>query len=333
MNYYNENEPYAAQWLSNLAEAGHIPIGLIDQRSIVDVSELGNFVQCHFFAGIGGWSRALELAGWPEDLPVWTGSCPCQPFSQTGRGKGFDDERHLWPVWFRLIRQYRPSLVLGEQVTSPLGRLWLDAVFDDLEDEGYAVGAAVLPACGVGAPHLRQRMFWVAYADRERHSGERLRVRERGPREGVLEIARRGEDGGLGDAASGERRTRERETSIRQQIEAGGSDQSRSLEHPDGQRSRRNTRTVFRTQTESGHTRVEVGDLFDESKLAGATRGFWSGADWLACRDGKARPVEPGNFPLAPRFSARVGRVRAYGNAIVPQVAAKFIEAVMGIEI
>lgn len=69
--------------------------------------------------------------------------------------------------------------------------------------------------------------------------------------------------------------------------------------------------------------------LSHRAVAAGATRGFWGDADWIACADGKYRPVEPGSFPLAHGAPARVGRLRAYGNAIVPQVAATFIRAVM----
>jgi len=106
MNYYNEFDPQAAQWLRNLISAGLIPPGDVDERSIEDVTpnELLGYTQCHFFAGIGGWPLALALAGWPVDKPVWTGSCPCQPFSAAGRGDGFADQRHLWPAWFHLIR-------------------------------------------------------------------------------------------------------------------------------------------------------------------------------------------------------------------------------------
>ncbi len=132
--YYNEFEPFAAQWLKNLSDAGHIARGRVDSRSILEVTgeDVGAATQAHFFAGIGVWSHALRLAGWPDDRPVWTGSCPCQPFSVAGRGKGTDDERHLWPDWFRLIRECRPPVVFGEQVASPDGLAWLDAVRADL---------------------------------------------------------------------------------------------------------------------------------------------------------------------------------------------------------
>lgn len=125
--YYNEIDPYAAQWLRNLIDAGLIAPGDVDERSIVDVQpeDLEGYTQCHFFAGIAGWSQALRLAGWPDDRPVWTGSCPCQPFSAAGKGAGANDTRHLWPEFFRLIEACRPRTIFGEQVASALGRQWL----------------------------------------------------------------------------------------------------------------------------------------------------------------------------------------------------------------
>ena len=158
--YYNEIDSYAAQWLRNLIAAGLIAPGDVDERSIVDVrpDDLRGYTQAHFFAGIGGWSHALRLAGWPDDRPVWTGSCPCQPFSAAGKGEAADDERHLWPAWVSLIRKCRPAIVFGEQVEAAIGWGWLDVVFTDLEAEGYACGAAVLPACSVGA-HVNDASF------------------------------------------------------------------------------------------------------------------------------------------------------------------------------
>ena len=164
MNYYNEYDAGAAAWLRELINQNLIPYGHVDTRSITEVKpdDLKGYTQCHFFAGIGGWSYALHLAGWPADKPVWTGSCPCQPFSVAGRGKGVDDERHLWPVFAKLIQACQPPTVFGEQVASKAGRDWLAGVFADLEGMGYSRAGADICAAGVGAPHIRQRLFWVA---------------------------------------------------------------------------------------------------------------------------------------------------------------------------
>ncbi|HDL6888467.1 TPA: DNA cytosine methyltransferase [Yersinia enterocolitica] len=162
--YYNEIDPYAAQWLRNLIKAGHIAPGYVDERSIEDVrpDDLREFTQCHFFAGIGVWSYALRQAGWPDDKPVWTGSCPCQPFSAAGKGNGFDDERHLWPDFYHLIEQCRPATVFGEQVASKDIDDWIDLVQADVEAVGYAIGCVPFAAAGIGAPNERERIYWVA---------------------------------------------------------------------------------------------------------------------------------------------------------------------------
>ena len=162
--YYNENDPYCVEWLKNLIAANLIPKGDVDARSILDVTpnDLRSYKQCHFFAGIGGWAFALALADFPLDREAWTGSCPCQPFSAAGKGGGFDDERHLWPYWHHLIRVQRPATILGEQVASKAGQVWLDLVHADLASEDYAFGVSDLAAAGICAPHLRQRFFFVA---------------------------------------------------------------------------------------------------------------------------------------------------------------------------
>ena len=169
MNYYNEFDPFAAAWLRELINDKLIPEGEVDERSIIDVDgkDLKGFTQCHFFAGIGGWSYALKLAGWSADRPVWTGSPPCQPFSVAGNKKGQDDERHLWPHFFSLIRECSPPTVFGEQVAAAIRTEWFDDLQSDMENEGYATAMAVLPACSVGAPHKRERLFFVAHSGNE----------------------------------------------------------------------------------------------------------------------------------------------------------------------
>ena len=285
MNYYNEFDHKAAAWLRELIRAGLIPDGHVDTRSILDVQpgDLAGYTQCHFFAGIGGWSLALQLAGWPADKPVWTGSCPCQPFSSAGKQLGAADERHLWPAFFSLIRQCRPESVFGEQVANAIGKGWLDGISADLEQEGYACGAAVLGAHSVGAPHIRQRLYWVANANSKQ---------DLAPNTGGLhaEPASGGTAGGLVNAF-----------------------QSR-LEGLPGY----------------GDHRDQPGRLDQEPDGPATTAsgsGHWSAHDLLHCTDGKTRRIEPGSFPLAHGVPGRVGLLRGYGNAIVPQVAAAFIEA------
>ena len=152
--YYNENNPDAAAWLRNLMDEGLIPHGDIDDRSIRSVkpTELRGYTQCHFFAGIGGWPLALRLAGWDDARPVWTGSCPCQPFSNAGQRRGRRDARHLWPVWCRLIAECRAPVVFGEQVASRLGLRWFSGVRSSLEALGRAVGAADIAQPTNGTP-------------------------------------------------------------------------------------------------------------------------------------------------------------------------------------
>lgn len=180
-DYYNDFDEGAAAWLRELINGGYIPAGQVDDRSILDVAadDLAGFRRCHFFAGIAGWSEALRLADWPEWLPTWTGSPPCQPFSAAGKRAGRDDARHLGPAFVGLVRAARPPVLFGEQVASadvfgPAAKpgkrgvarapawAWLDDLFDRLEAAGYAAWASDIPAAGVGAPHIRQRCFFCA---------------------------------------------------------------------------------------------------------------------------------------------------------------------------
>lgn len=164
--YYNEIDPYAAQWLRNLIAKNLIAPGDVDERSIVDVQpdDLKGYTQCHFFAGIGGWSYAARLAGYPDDRELWTGSEPCQPYSVAGKGLGEADERYLRPYVHRLIAARRPRVYMGEQVAAAAGKDWLDRVHNDMESIVYSCWSVVVPACAVDTPHRRDRLWFVADA-------------------------------------------------------------------------------------------------------------------------------------------------------------------------
>lgn len=164
--YYNEFDPKAAAWLRQLIKNGNITPGEVDERSIKEVKadDLVGFDRVHFFAGIGTWDYCLNQAGW-GDRPIWTASLPCQPFSAAGKGLGKADERHLLPHYLNLVRECRPNIQIGEQVERAIAHGWLDDLQATMEAEGYAVGHCVLGAHSIGAPHIRQRLYWVGISD------------------------------------------------------------------------------------------------------------------------------------------------------------------------
>lgn len=445
--YYNEIDPQKAACLREFIKANLIAPGEVDERSIKDVApaDLRGFTQCHFFAGFGVWSYALRLAGWPDDRPVWTGSCPCQPFSAAGKREGHEDERHLWPTFYRLIRTGKPQAVFGEQVSSSEvvgtqleasfvdavqrgdiaaanraanklwkdGSLhywarWIDSVSRDLEAAGYSFRPEVLGAHSVGAPHIRQRLYFCAHAESEwvgRECGELAGAKENRVREisgqgnrlgsvgcdrtdgpspdsnvrlpGHGDLQRSGEqrllaeDGGTGECADAGLSSRhakhghESGNGVRRGAtptdnarsgpsgEAFSSSDSRSgiefganatrtgeaAAQQSGQR-HGSERTLFGSQPISPPLERHFGDVRDwrgpgwldphtarSVAEAGATRGFWADCDWWHARDGKWRPIEPGIQPLAHGAAHRVLKLRGYGDAIIPQVAAEFIVA------
>lgn len=387
MNYYNDVDPNAAQWLRELIAAGLIPDGEVDDRSIADVTrnDLRGFAQCHFFAGIGGWSRALDLARWPADRPCWTGSCPCQAFSSAGKMEGFNDARDLWPEFARLIRDCRPDIVFGEQVESAVKFGWLDRVCRDVEAEGYAVGAAVLGAHSAGAPHTRQRLYWVAVARSGELAGDlfgqpglpdgqrtRSELAGSGPA-GSPAVAEVPDGRGRGGRDHGDPARNDRQiqapglrnggrlpvAEVERRFQAGydlsGSPCRASRTGcpdpaADGDRERLEER--------GGTVAVAAQDRRPDP-LAGAELRSSPGVPWgrsrfILCTDGGVRRIpaesillrvahglpegvdgvraegiqEAEGFPLTREKEGRAMLLKGYGNAIVPQTAAIFIEAV-----
>jgi len=339
VNYYNEYDKKTAAWLRELIKAGLIPDGVVDERSITDVrsSDLAGYTQCHFFAGIGGWSLALQFAGWPSDRPVWTGSCPCQPFSTAGKGLAQADERHLWPVFFNLIKECRPEHVFGEQVASAIGKGWLDGISADLGEEGYACGSAVLGAHSVGSPHIRQRLYWVANSNsgRLQQCDEGIGSVPEFDKDGAIsgmgdtqcqQYERRGGPGDVGcppDQEQGEARERQ----WGRNADSGSGADDNGMEQSD-------SRGCELGEKQHGNTLPSSPDRDSRGQHADRSSGhLWADFQLVSCRDGKARrvPTKPAFFPLAHGIPARVVRLRGYGNAIVPQVAAEFAKAYLEI--
>lgn len=347
--YYNEIDPEKAAWIRELIKTGVIAPGEVDERDIrqVRADDLRGFKQCHFFAGIAVWSYALRLAGWPDDQEVWTGSCPCPSFSAAGKGQGFDDARHLWPAWWPLIRESRPSTIFGEQVAAAIRHGWWDLVSTDLESEAYAVAAAVLTSAGVGGPDIRERLYWLAHSEcnggrsdieigrqegrtTDRRDSEAVRLADTAARgRGMLRSA----PGSTGHAESSDE-TGRLDDAKRARLE--GCDGTGDLELHRGAEPLRPVGETGSTgrlanadggeswfgelqrSGEHGLVTPDSGNGF-RHPFADALKGFWGDADWLFCTDGKWRPVEAKPQPMADGAADDLGRVRnrsSYGFAL-----------------
>lgn len=306
--------------------------GFVDGRDIRNIlpDDVKKSKRVHWFAGIGGWDYALQIAGWPIDRPVWTASLPCQPFSCAGKQIGKSDERHLLPHFLELVNACRPPVIFGEQVPGAIKHGWLDDLCDAMEREGYTVRAAVLTAAGIGAPHIRQRLYWVAY-----RSGEGLqRHREYGEQQ----------------VSSGRERAKRHDS---ESCAVGGMAYSEDSKH---QKNTTKERHFKISQVQFGGSGLFSRMGNTESERLGKTRHpdigykkrvdiFGTNIEWIYCRDDKFRPIKSCISPLvdgvprgmvyssyssiAPNETgeARAMRLKGYGNAIVPQVAAEFIGA------
>ena len=285
------------------------------------------------FSGIGGFDLAAEWMGWDNvfhcewmpfprkvlhhywpnaasyhditttdftahagQIDILTGGFPCQPYSAAGKRKGKDDDRHLWPHMLRVIREVRPRWVVGENVFGLAtwnGGLVFEEVCAELEAEGYAVQPFILPAAAVNAPHRRDRVWFVAYAensdDREQTGANHTDgSNERGRNSEVrIELARYGDCGDAADASSTELQ------GIKQHGSFGGS---------------------WQAQRQSGQPVRSVctdwQNFPTQSPICGGDDGLPTELDGIT-------------FP-----KWRAESIKGYGNAIVPQVALQIFRAI-----
>lgn len=348
--YYNEIDPFAVAALKRRIADGSLPPGDVDDRDIrsVQAADLRGYAQVHFFAGIGGFGLAARLAGWPDDRPLWTGGYPCQPFSVAGVRRGMSDDRYLWPECARLLGavEERPAWCLFENVDGHRD-LGLDRTLFDLEAMGYAGRPFWIPACAVGAPHDRMRVWIVAcnLADGagERQHGCEATARTPGrtcPEDDGLVGTLADASGVLGRAVVGDEPDGDVSGGTGELADAGngqlpqpqwrskGRDGARSTSAPVGE-------LVNAPRDGWGEGRAEPGLRGGRSTPTGASgagRNPWRHAVWVECADGKLRRTEPGLGLLAHGISERVARLRALGNAIVPQVAAQILSAIIASE-
>ena len=345
--WHNDNDAGAIARLHHAMNNQFIPEGYIDSRSIEEIKadEIREFTQCHFFAGVGGWPYALRLAGWDPGRHVWTASLPCQPFSHAGKRRGTEDERHLWPIFRDLVGECRPGIIFGEQVASDDGRAWFSDVQSDFHRMGYVAAATDLCAASFGAPHIRQRLFWVAYATGQQ-SGQREGIGCNGPsagrNKGAGEFEACSETGGLAYTYEQHGRTRAGRNDGQEinnccgMVNTNGPGSQPGSEAAQGARHGNTAQPNGRMGDAIGprlerHTGNGCGghesrrDNPQQNRPA-PEAGFWSDCEWIGDPKGRFRPIKPGICPLAYGIPPQVDTIRCYGNAIVPQVAAGFVE-------
>jgi DNA (cytosine-5)-methyltransferase 1 len=338
--YYNDIDKKACAWVDELIGLGLVPNGEIDTRSILDVQpgELLPFTQCHFFNGISGWAQALKLAGWENDRPVWCASLPCQPFSTAGKRAGKKDARHLWPVFFNLVEFCKPRVIFGEQVSAAIKMDWLDGVFKDLKSIGYDTAATLLPASIVGAPHIRSRIYWVAVlgGKHEYIAGSVDREGSVGsiPKYSIGRIHSQIQDG----KNIGRNGNTEGDSINVKEVQSEGMGHALQFGCTPSVAIARNSELV------GGET------ITKDQTLVGKLENQWTdGSKWALFRDGSYRRVKcdipllvdgisddvvpSGDIGLSEiaqihkeTIEARDMRLKGYGNAIVPPLAAKFIQ-------
>lgn len=285
------------------------------------------------FSGIGGMSLGLERAGmqtvafceiepfprrvlahhWPNvpihddvrklrgsdvgPVDVICGGYPCQPFSTAGKRRGKEDDRHLWPEFSRLVAELRPSWIIGENVAGHIS-MGLDDVLSDLEGQGYACRTFVIPACAVGLQHRRDRCWVVAHTDsperrQERGACDRLAQQENS-------IQRQGEEGAGGPSGSGE-----------------------NVADPKRNDAQGQQRSGFDSQERTQQGKRPAGSRSDGVGLRGAQSRLGRVADGLSgWMDEPADRVKAG-------VPDRAARLKALGNAVVPQIPEMIGRAIM----
>lgn len=308
------------------------------------------------FSGIGGFDLAAEWMGWTNafhceidpwnrkvlhknfpnatqydditttDFSIWrgkidiiTGGFPCQPYSQAGKRLGKEDARHLWPRMLRVIREVRPTYVVGENVGGLLtwnAGLVFDEVQTDLEATGYEVQSFVLPACGVNAPHKRDRVWIVAH--RTNAGLESVRPERQNPTNG-FEVTAHSYGNGYGGNNGA------------QQVGCQKG-QSSSLKE-ERQRVRGDFGGIGATGAYAHTKRLQGKQRYDLTVFGGRAQkakqisvgGNGSSANW---NDWPTQPPLCGGVHGIPAGVDRAKRIKAMGNAVVPQVVYQIFKAI-----
>lgn len=329
-----------------------------------------------FFSGIGGFDLAAQWMGWDnifhceielfprkilqyywpksisyEDIrktdfsvhrgkiDIVSGGFPCQPFSLAGKRKGTEDPRNLWPEYYRAIREIQPRYVVGENVYGLInwkGGLVFDQVQDDLENEGYEVAPVILPACSTGAPHKRERIWFVAYNNGSRQQWNKEPQKRLKHFDGRTTFGKFNSHDGteltsdtkiIGLQQS--RNTRERRTGFEDNNIITSNSNSEQRPERRLYSERPETSKRYAGSLNSWFSRGNWQNFPTQSPVCGGDDGLSTGLDPETILEAVGRKV---NSRFKPFGFWRNESIKAYGNAIVPQVAYEIFKIIQKIE-
>ena len=290
-----------------------------------------------------------DINGKEIETDVLVGGFPCQPFSVAGKRKGKEDERHLWPEMFRIIKEARPSIVIGENVPGIINtQMALGQCVSDLESEGYKVQPVVLPACSVNAPHRRYRVFIIAMVDTDnlrlpQHSSEEKEKQVGWTETPLVSGSSFMANANSSSRSSWESRGADREISAESEgLRGGESERKARKESWSGSENVANPTSFISNgggrgdHSKEGEIQREIGrkssflanSTASGSQASSEERLEQEGSEEAIAVDTCSRTFRPeGNWAVEPNvgrvadgISDRIHRIKSLGNAVVPQL-------------
>jgi DNA (cytosine-5)-methyltransferase 1 len=283
--------------------------GLVETVAFCDFDQYCQQVLNKNFPGVPVYGDVKELnyeklkADGIDQVDIITGGYPCQPFSVAGSKKGEQDPRHVWPEMFRLIKELRPTWVIGENVGGHI-KLGLDSVLENLESEGYSARTFSISASSVGANHKRERVWIVA------NSGRSV---------GGKQSPRNSKSIGCWSFETPEWSTDTDQiarSSERAETMADSDEMQRQLLR--GQQSKQRQETFEGTSNGSG-TSNDFSDS-NSSGLEEQWRSFTTEQKHQASQCSSWWNIEPDVGRVAHGVPKRVDRLKCLGNSVVPQI-------------
>jgi DNA (cytosine-5)-methyltransferase 1 len=276
-------------------------------------NEFGKKVLHHYWPNAESFDdiTKTDFTKYANKIDILTGGFPCQPYSQAGQRKGKEDERHLWPQMLRAIREISPRFVVGENVrglTNWNGGMVFEEVCAELESYGYQVAPVIIPACAVNAPHKRERIWFVAYSESVRRNrgggrcGEDIEKNENG----ICEYrSKRGEMGAKSERHSQERNATNSEC-VRLEYCTTPGQISGKEKNANGERHK----STLLTQANDYGYKSSWDNFPTQSPICGGDDGLPTELDGIT-------------------FSKwRNESIKAYGNAVCPQIVLEIFKAI-----